>query len=66
MTRGQLDKLERRVEKRLEKGVPFDLWDHGEQMYYAYIYKGQRCPSSAPLPSMQVTERKKISEIPTS
>lgn len=63
MTRGKLDKLERRVEKRLENSVPFDLWEHAEQMYYAYIYKGQRCPSSAPLSSMQVTERKKKSDI---
>lgn len=57
MSRGKLDKLERRVQKRIAKGVPFDLWDHVEQMYYAYIYKGQRCASTPMLDNYQVTER---------
>lgn len=46
-TQGKLDKLERRVYKRMEKGVPFDLWDHEEQMYSAFYVTGQKCRCSA-------------------
>ncbi len=63
MNRGQLDKLERRVGRRLKKGVPFDLWDHEEQMFHAFYVTGQHCPSSGALQNMQVTEHRKRADI---
>lgn len=45
VNRAQMEKVERKVERRLasEVPVPFDLWDDDEQAYYVWVYKGGRC-----------------------
>jgi hypothetical protein len=59
-----LDKLERRVQRRLDNNVPFDLWDHAEQQYHALYFTGGGCPSSPTIGALQVTEKRKRKDLP--
>lgn len=64
LTRGQMDKLDRKVNKRIADGVPFELWDHDEQMFHVWYNTGDGCPSSVSAAMLQVTETRKRKDIP--
>ena len=59
-----MDKMERRVQRRIDKGVPWELWDEIEQIYHAWYFTGQACPSSPVAANMQVTETRKRKDVP--
>jgi hypothetical protein len=64
LSRGEMDKVDRRVNKRIENNVPFDLWDHEEQMFHVWYNTGEGCPSSVNAAMLQVTELRKRKDIP--
>lgn len=53
LSRGQMDKLARRVQRRLDNKVPRELWSKDEIMYDAFYITGGACPSSGAIQNMQ-------------
>jgi hypothetical protein len=64
LSKGQMEKMERRVQRRLDKGVPWSLWDYAEQQYHAFYFTGGACPSSGTLQNVQVTEKRRRKDLP--
>jgi hypothetical protein len=55
VSRGRLDKLERRYVDYRNKGVPRELWDNDLLAYEAYEVHGLACPSSPNASVLQET-----------
>lgn len=64
LSKGQFEKLVRRVQRRIDNKVPWDLWNHDEQMCHAFYFTGGACPSSPVAAGMQVTETRKQDDVP--
>lgn len=57
LSRGRLDKLGRRVQRKLDQGIKVEDMTRAEQMYLAYEVNGLACPSSQTLQKFQVYDK---------